>query len=207
MSHLCFPNSLTLIPAWVLRRINDLFSGEEVSFCQRLGVWYIPAPGEVEWVKVIDQGLSLVVISPSPNQPTEPVSRELFESLWLHHFGLPLHPLAARLIAGAKSIHPKYPEDGDTLWSLDKDSVSFVIGFDLEDRKKGSYCWNVHLPVGAKEQIEVPLTEYWLNSREALDGLLIKWLVKGNPYCCLEVALTAEGVRASAIFGGERRPS
>jgi len=136
------------------------------------------------------------------------LSHEEFAATWRHHFGQPVHPLAAKLLAATKrTVWLKEYDNEYTSWRLEE-NVSFTIGFVLPC--DGTDKWQIFLPSAFYVwAVGVPLSQAWFHRYESSGSDFTTEYAKvtrhpfPDPFCALDVILYPDGVRLAAFFGGE----
>ena len=136
------------------------------------------------------------------------LSHQEFVDTWQHHFGQPVHPLAAKLLAASKyTVTLKEYDSECTAWHLNSSYVSFTIGFILPcDGDK----WQIHLPSDFYMwAAKVPPSQVWFHNDEPPGSNFTHEYAKltrhprPDPFCALDVTLYPDGVGLDAFFGGE----
>ena len=137
------------------------------------------------------------------------LSHDEFAATWRHHFGQPVHPFAAALLASTKqTVRLKERDDEYVTWRLDGHEVVFTIGFILPcDTDK----WHIQLPSAFYVwAAKVPPSQAWIHEDHPPGSDFLCEYAKltrhplADPFCVMDVILAADGVRLATFFGGER---
>lgn len=135
------------------------------------------------------------------------LSHDEFIAKWQRHFGRPVHPLAAALLAATnRAVQVKGYDSEEVAWRFDG-SLSFTVAFSLP---KDADEWQIQLPSDFFVWTPgFPPSRLWLHDGRPPGAKFAteyaKWTRHSCPdlFCVLDVTLDADGVRIDAFFGGE----